>query len=141
MHFSPFLICQQPRTSRERFLSGNTESNSMQSNETKNIMVTYISLTKACLLVIKSLSHERDWQVLKLILSKVPSVLQNKAILSRYGTALHAFVDPLIDLTKNNSPYPDCLTNIQSSRLLKSEFQQHVYPVLAAMEAVFIDCR
>ena len=133
VHFSPFLICQQPRTSRERFSSGSLESNSMQSNETKNDIVTYISLTKACLLVIKSLSHERDWQVLKLILSKVPSVLQNKAILSRYGTSLYAFVDPLIDLTKNNSPYPDCLTNIQMSRLLKSEFQQHVYPVLAAM--------
>ena len=131
VHFSPFLICQQPR-SRERNLSGNTELSSTQSSETK-INVTYISLTKACLLVIKSLSHERDWQVLKLILSKVPSVLQNKAILSRYGTALYAFVDPLIDLTKNNSPYPDCLTNIQTSRLLRSEFQQHVYPVLAAM--------
>jgi tuberous sclerosis protein 2 len=83
--------------------------------------------------VIKSLSFERDWQVLKLILSKVPSVLQNKAILSRYGTALHAFVDPLIDLTKPNSIYPDCLTNIQTPRLLKSEFLHQVYPVLAAM--------
>ena len=130
VHFSPFLICQQPRVSRERNPSGHSESNSAPIMETN---VTYISLTKACLLVIKSLSYERDWQVLKLILSEVPSVLQNKAILSRYGTALYAFVNPLIDLTKNNSPYPDCLTNIQTSRLLKSEFQQHVYPVLAAM--------
>ena len=134
VHFSPYLICQQPGQKRER----NTSSTFITSTDlTPSVdgqqCATYISLTKACVLVIRSLSNEKDWQVLKLVLAKVPSVLQNKAILSRYGTALRSFVEPLIDLTKQNSPYPECLTNILTHRLSKSDFQNQVYPVLAAM--------
>ena len=134
IHFSPYLICQQPETTRKRnlsSLSGNSLTN--QSSIGLRTLPTYISLTRACRLVITCLSKERDWQVLKLVLAQVPSVLQNKAILSRYGTALHKFVDPLIDLTKPNSPYPDCLKNLQMHRLSKSDFHNAVYPVLAAM--------
>ena len=41
---------------------------------------------------------------------------------------------PLIRLTNHNSPYPECLINIGSgSRLSRTEFHNHVYPVLAAM--------
>ena len=40
--------------------------------------VAYISLSKACLMVIKCLSLERDFNVLTLVLDDVPLVLCNK---------------------------------------------------------------
>jgi hypothetical protein len=43
-----------------------------------------LSLTRACMAVIRCLKEERDWLVLNLVLSEVPSVLQNKGMLTRY---------------------------------------------------------
>ena len=37
----------------------------------QHAQVSYMSLTKACICVIRSLSEERDWEVLKLILAQV----------------------------------------------------------------------
>lgn len=34
---------------------------------------------------------------------KVPTVLQNKAILSRYGSSISSFVNPLIELASNQA--------------------------------------
>ena len=45
--------------------------------------VDYVTLRRACRLVIKSLSEETDWNVLQLVLAKVPTVLQNRAIITR----------------------------------------------------------
>ena len=42
-----------------------------------------LSLTRACMVVIKCLKEERDWLVLNLVLAEVPSVLQNKGMLTR----------------------------------------------------------
>lgn len=53
--YSPYLVCRDVGTT-----SGHGQH-----------QVTFLSLTKACMLVIKSLSEERDWRVLQLILSKV----------------------------------------------------------------------
>ena len=47
--------------------------------------VAYISLSKACLMVIKCLSLERDFNVLTLVLDDVPLVLCNKAVFVLYG--------------------------------------------------------
>ena len=46
-------------------------------------LVYYVTLRRACRLVIKSLSEETDWNVLQLVLAKVPTVLQNRAIITR----------------------------------------------------------
>jgi len=116
LRFSPHIVCRERRA----------EDDAGQ-------QATYLSLTKACLCVIRSLTEERDWLVLRLILSKVPTVLQNKAIITKYGKDLHLFVNPLIKLTtRGESKYPECLVNTPSG-FGRTDFHNHVFPVLAAM--------
>ena len=50
----------------------------------------------------------------------------------RYGKKIQEFVLPLIKLTHQNSAYPECLINV-GGKLSKTEFNNNVYPVLAAM--------
>ncbi len=129
--YSPYLVCRETAspptsTSEERPPSSTSSSSSAAT--------TYISLTKACLCVVRSLSEERDWAVLRLILSKMPTVLQNKAIITRYGKAIHMFVTPLVKLTQRDSGYPESLVNVpRPGGLSRAEFHNHVFPVLAAM--------
>ena len=94
--------------------------------------MTYISLTRACRLVIRVLREETDWNVLKMVLEKVPTVLQNKAIIARYGKNIQEFVNPLVDLTSRNNKYPEILSNTPQS-FSRSDFHNHVFPVLSAM--------
>ncbi len=83
--------------------------------------------------MVRSLSEERDWSVLRLILSKVPMVLQNKAVISRYGKAIHMFITPLVRLTQRDCGYPEVLVNTPPSGFSRADFHNHVFPVLAAM--------
>ena len=52
---------------------------------------------------------------------------------SRYGNAIKAFALPLVDLTSRESKLPDGLRNKPARGLTRSEFHNHVFPVLAAM--------
>lgn len=144
IRFSPFIVCRDFAAGGgpAEILSGNEDrtralrsggvhkSGGSASNASQP--ATYMSLTKACMLVIKSLSEERDWTVLKLVLSKVPMVLQNKAIITRYGKAIDMFISPLVDLTSRNSHYHEVLVN-KPPNFSRSEFHNTVFPVLAAM--------
>jgi tuberous sclerosis protein 2 len=128
VRFSPFIVVKDvvggaadgPPAVVERHKSGSQSS------------VLYISLTRACRLVIQSLSEEKDWNVLQLVLARVPNVLQNKAIITRYGKAIQSFVLPLVDLTSRECKLPDGLIN-KPPGLNRSEFHNRVFPVLAAM--------
>ena len=51
----------------------------------------------------------------------------------RYGNAIKAFALPLVDLTSRESKLPDGLRNKPARGLTRSEFHNHVFPVLAAM--------
>ena len=90
-------------------------------------------------MVIKCLSHERDYNVLNSVLNNVPMVLQNKAVFVLYGNDIKAFVDPLIELTAVNSGYPENLFNlpepdpISQKKFTRGDFHNKVYPVLAAL--------
>ena len=103
--------------------------------------VAYISLSKACLMVIKCLSLERDYNVLSLVLDDVPLVLQNKAVFVLYGHNIKDFVNPLIDLTENNNQvkYPDVLFNLPETDAVtgrkfgRGDFYNKVHSVLAAI--------
>jgi tuberous sclerosis protein 2 len=128
VHFSPFLLCRSHQ-----------QKESANNGHHIGKHVFYISLTKACVMVIRSLSLERDYTVLKLVLDEVPSVLQNKAIFSLYGSDIKAFIVPLIELTNPTSVYPDILFNLPppdpntGRRFSKGDFQNRVFPVLAAI--------
>jgi len=146
VHFSPFILCQQqqqlhPAASTAEAAAAVTPPAAAAAVTTTTTTtklsspsgVTSISLTQGCRMVIRCLREERDWQVLKLVLSRVPDVLQNKAMLARYGQRIQELVVPLIELTRHNSPYPECLVNVGQQKLYRTEFHNHVYPVLAAM--------
>ena len=62
--------------------------------------VVYLSLNKACLMVIKCLSLERDYQVLTLVLEDVPLVLQNKAVHVLYGNNIKV-IQAQLNMTDN----------------------------------------
>ena len=126
--FSPYLICKTPLK----------ENSNPTGNIGKN--VSYLSLGKACIMVIKSLVKEQDFQVLSLVLDDVPLVLEHKAIFTLYGSEITQFVNPLIELTSPNSNYPECLLNLPlesenggGKKFSKGDFQNKVYPVLAAI--------
>ncbi|TRY76727.1 hypothetical protein TCAL_07432 [Tigriopus californicus] len=145
IRYSPFIVCRDFASGGgpAEILSGNEDQTRTRSGgihksggggsaPNASQPATYMSLTKACMLVIKSLSEERDWTVLKLVLSKVPMVLQNKAIITRYGKAIYMFITPLVELTSRNSKYPEVLVNTLPN-FSRSEFHNTVFPVLAAM--------
>ena len=62
----------------------------------------------------------------------MPTVLQNKAIITRYGAEIHRFVVPLVRLTSRECPFPEGLVN-KPKGFGRSDFHNHVFPVLAAM--------
>ena len=74
--YSPFLVMHQQRPA-------GPAGDATPAKADAKTGVTYMSLTRGCMMVIACLSQERDWQVLKLVLSRVPNVLQNKAMLAR----------------------------------------------------------
>lgn len=57
-------------TSRKEIQSGVEDSGATVHNN-----VTQMSLGEACVAVIRCLSHERDWRVLKLVLERIPRVI------------------------------------------------------------------
>ncbi|KAK7072997.1 hypothetical protein SK128_006155, partial [Halocaridina rubra] len=79
-------------------ISGDIVTISEQSGSPK-VEVTRISLTQAAMIVIVAMKKEKDWDVLRLILERVPQVLQNKAlILSRDGNDIDYFAAALCSL-------------------------------------------
>ena len=96
VQFSPFLVSHVPQQQQQHQQAAAANKQSLSSLQSG---MTYLPLTRGCMMVIRCLKKERDWQVLKMVLSKVPNVLQNKAMLSRYGKHIQEFVLPLIDLT------------------------------------------
>ena len=133
--FSPHLVCRDAAASspEKRQAEAKEGGGKQHQPSSSGSGTTYLSLTKACLCVVRSLSEERDWSVLSLILSKVPTVLQNKAIITRYGRAIYMFVTPLVRLTQKDSGYPEVLINTPPAGFSRADFHNRVFPVLAAM--------
>jgi len=109
--FSPLVVCENKDESR---MDG----------------VTVMSLTKACLCVLTCLKEEKDWSVLGLVLEKVPSTLQNKGMLTRYGKDISKFASVLCSLFAPSHTLPTMNTPTKFGR---PEFQSAVYPVLASL--------
>ena len=54
-----------------------------------------ISLSRACMCVLRCLKDEKDWSVLGLVLECLPGALQNNGLLSRYGNNISMFASAL----------------------------------------------
>ncbi|XP_069184781.1 tuberin [Procambarus clarkii] len=96
--------------------------------------VTHLSLTQAAMTVIVAMKKEKDWEVLRMILERVPQVLLNKAlILSRDGNDIDYFAAALCSLvTDKTLGLPETLHNTPT-KFTRSDFQSYVFPVLATL--------
>ena len=92
--------------------------------------VVLISLTRACMCVLRCLQDENDWVVLESVLKKLPGTLQNKGLLSRYVKNINMFATALCNLFVPSHPLP-----LQGAPLKfgRPEFHCAIYPVLAAL--------
>jgi len=74
--YSPYILIDHKHgervggTSRKEIRNGAEDSGATVHNN-----VTQMSLGEACIAVIRCLSHERDWRVLKLVLERIPRVI------------------------------------------------------------------
>jgi len=109
--FSPYVVCQHKE-------EGKVEG------------VTQMSLTRACLCILKCLKEEKDWKVLGYVLEKLPMSLQNKGLITRYGKDISKFAAVLCSLFSQNHPIPSMNTPPKFGR---PELQSVMYPVLAAI--------
>ncbi|CAB4056451.1 TSC2 [Lepeophtheirus salmonis] len=139
VYFSPYIICRSPEEEEEAELLWNRQQESASRpsspsclSGTRQKSVLCVSLNKACLLVIECLERETDWNVLCLVLTRVPTVLQNRPLICRYGKSINKFITPLVSFTDKNSNFPLHLTNTPS-KFSKSDFHNHIFPVLAAL--------
>ena len=89
-----------------------------------------ISLSRACMCVLRCLRDERDWSVLCQVLDRLPGTLQNKGLLSRYGKNISMFASALCSLFVPSHPLPTINTPAKFGR---PEFHCAIYPVLAAL--------
>ncbi|KAJ1527617.1 hypothetical protein ONE63_007580 [Megalurothrips usitatus] len=98
---------------------------------------TALSLTHACKAVISGLKNERDWRILQLILTEVPEVMKNKAlILSRHANDIDKMAASLCSIVSNllnDRSLPDAVRNTPSPRFSRSEFHAYLFPVLASL--------
>ena len=92
--------------------------------------VVLISLTRACMCVLRCLTGESDWAVLESVLKKLPGTLQNKGLLSRYVKKINMFATALCNLFVPSHPLPVQNTPLKFGR---AEFHCEIYPVLAAL--------
>ena len=97
-------------------------------------VVTSISLTQACKLVVTCLKKERDWKIIELVLSKLPRVLENKAlVLSKHGTDIDYLATALSDMMTDRLALPlEGLRNAPTSNF-RTEFQAYFYPILTSL--------
>lgn len=89
-----------------------------------------ISLSRACMCVLRCLHEEKDWTVLGLVLDCLPGALQNKGLLSRYGKNISLFASALCSLFMPGHPLPTINTPLKFGR---EDFYCAGYPVLAAL--------
>ena len=77
--FSPYILIDHKlgeRISGASRKDGNlTRTSGDEHSLTSHGLVTHMSLSEACMAVIRCLSHERDWRVLKLVLERIPRVI------------------------------------------------------------------
>jgi len=109
--FSPYVVCQHKE-------EGKVEG------------ITEMSLTRACLCILRCLKDEKDWKVLGFVLEKLPMSLQNKGMLTRYGKDISKFAAVLCSLFSQSHPVPNINTPHKFGR---PELQSAMYPVLAAI--------
>ncbi|EFX68537.1 putative tuberous sclerosis 2 isoform 3-like protein [Daphnia pulex] len=133
--YSPYILIDHKHgervggTNRKEIRSATEDPTS-----TVHSQVTQMSLGEACVAVIRCLNQERDWRVLKLVLERIPRVLNNKAlVLSRHNTDIdyvgRALCSLISDTTLNN---PETLRNAPP-KFSRAEFQLYVFRVLTSL--------
>ncbi|KAJ9583770.1 hypothetical protein L9F63_021894, partial [Diploptera punctata] len=135
IRFSPFIAVEH----REGERTGGSASPPPMSpapSSYPTCVVTYLSLTRACKVVITCLKQEKDWNVFQLILQELPQIMKNKAlIVSRHGNDIDYLAAALCSMVcgyDKTLGLPDSLFNTPP-KLTKSEFHGCVFPALASL--------
>ncbi|QQP40814.1 Tuberinlike, partial [Caligus rogercresseyi] len=119
-YYSPYIICRSPEEEEEAERLWNKAHSTSRppspSFGSKQKSVLYISLNKACLLVIQCLERESDWNG--------PHYTPKSPLICRYGKSINKFVTPLVLFTDKTSSYPCNLSNTPN-KFNKSDFHNH----------------
>jgi len=123
--YSAFMACEQKVVDNPKSPNSVQRPRESASGD-KSVMI--VNLTRACMSVVRCLKDETDWGVLHLVLSEIPQTLQNKGMFTRYGKSISQFATVLCSLVNDKGKLDSC-----SSKVSRSDFQQTVFPVLAAL--------
>lgn len=96
--------------------------------------ITYLSLTEAAASVIVAMKKEKDWDIVRVILTGIPKMLQNKAlIVSRDSNDIDYFAEALTGVVTDRSlRLPASLYNTPP-KFLRPEFEVYVYVALSCL--------
>lgn len=147
MDYSPFVICGSSD------LSLRCGSFSLSPPLTPSILMnsllvklTELSLTDMFRVLLMALEKEKDWQILRLLLTGLRDMVsQNPTmiIVTKSFTRSPAnrsarsvagdIVSVAAQLINDKGRSPDQLVNLDSAKFTKSEFDRHVYPLLESL--------
>ncbi|CAG7833459.1 unnamed protein product [Allacma fusca] len=97
-------------------------------------VVTSISLTLACKLVVTCLRKEKDWKILELVLKQIPHVLENKAlVLSKHGNDIDYLATALCAMVTDKSASSMEILRNAPTKFSRSEFQGYIFPILTSL--------
>ncbi|XP_044253656.1 tuberin [Tribolium madens] len=126
MKYSPYL-CVSYKPMEPIVTSPPTTSPS----QTPICKVTYLAIESAFKLFLNYLENEKDWEVLKLVMEKLPKMLGNKAIiLTKNGNPdLNNLVEVLCSMLQHRS------LNLSEVKVTRLEFQTAVVSVMVALSS------
>ncbi|XP_065212023.1 tuberin [Planococcus citri] len=139
VEYSCYILADHKRSSNSSFSSSsrvNSKSSegscsSFEEEFYDGYVLTYISLTNACRVIVTTLKHESDWELLESILLAIPTALKNRALVfSKYNSEVESIVQSLI-LMITEKDFTDKLKNLPP-KFSKPSFYGCVIPVLSA---------
>ncbi|KAL4240095.1 Tuberous sclerosis 2-like protein [Mactra antiquata] len=131
LKFSPFVVCDWNDSQVSPPASPVSTTQPSSSQWCNN---THLYYNKSFSIFIRLLEHEKDWEVLKCVLERLPVLLQNKTIVLSKDKML---VDTLCSrlcamINDRNLRLPEQLTGLPD-KFTKSNFHEYVFPVLASL--------
>ncbi|XP_077299280.1 TSC complex subunit tuberin isoform X2 [Arctopsyche grandis] len=131
--YSPY-ICIEGGGSATRPSHSPTPQAMYQNPSFLPTQISYVSIRKACKIIITCLKQEKDWSVLSTVLKEIPNVMQNKAlVLSKNNNDVDLLATALCSMVMDKSlMLPESLYNTPG-KPSRSDFHTAVLPVLTCL--------
>ncbi|CAH1794876.1 unnamed protein product [Owenia fusiformis] len=130
--YSPYVICDYRMDNAEPRHSNSSSPTTSPLPQQKDI--TVIPFNDAFKAIVRCLDHEVDWNVLKLVLEKLPLLLQNKTLILSGQAYIDHFCKRVCAMVgdRRHTMLQDALINTPPG-FLKSDFHACVLPVLTCL--------